>query len=142
MTRRFPLYLLFFLFFCSCQKEKNTGTRYEKLFEQNFLNRDFIITLAKDHETDLTAAYKDYRFILLKTDYYHGPLKAIKNGEVFNGTWSTNDDYGKLIIELPGEPQEFQFLSRSWRFLSKGIPVLKFAPWGAGDDIVLHMKRL
>lgn len=142
MYKALPLCLLLAVSFLACNKEKNTGTKYEKLFEQNFLNRNFVITLARDHGTDLTAKYAGYKFILLKTDYYHGALKVVKGTDVYTGSWSTNDDYGKLDIELPVVPQEFVFLSRSWRFTSKGIPILKFAPWGGSSEVVLEMKRM
>jgi len=68
-------------------------------------------------------------------------LQAIKNGVTYTGTWSSNDDYSKLVITLPNPPSEFSFLSREWRFTSKNLPTLELAPWGSTDPIVLHMRR-
>lgn len=132
----------FFLLNTSCKKLKDVNQSVlEKYFESNVINRDFVVTLAKDGNTDHTSDYEEYNFILLKTDFYHGPLKATKGSEVYEGTWSTNEDYSKLVIALPASPIEFRFLNRDWRFTKKGVPTLELAPWGSTDPIVLHMTR-
>ena len=113
----------------------------EKLFEQNLLNQNFVVSFADDNGTVLTSNYTGYIFILEKIDYYHGPMKAIKNGITYLGTWSSNDDYGKLIITLPDTPAELKFLSREWRFKSKSFSLLKLAPWGQGDGINVHLSK-
>lgn len=113
----------------------------QKLFEENILNREFIISYAIDHGDIRTSVYKGFKFILFKNDYYHGPLKATKDGQVYEGTWRANEDYGKLTISLPGYPEEFKFLTRDWRFLSKKIPVLKLSPWGEDESIIIHLTR-
>ena len=133
----------FLVVFTSCKKlaDKITETQLEKYFEANVLNRDFIITLAKDSTSDITTTYSGYTFVLLKTDYYHGPLKVTKGSNVYMGTWAANEDFGKLDITLPAMPPEFVFLTRSWRFTSKNLPELKFAPWGSNANIALTMYR-
>lgn len=129
-------------FFSACKKAgSNTGSRVEKLFEENVLNKDFVVAYATNNGTDLTANYNGYTFVLLKTDYYHGDLQAKKDGAVITGSWSTNDDYSKLIITLPETPSDFIFLSREWRFTKKSVPLLKLAPWGTSEPLVLHMLR-
>jgi hypothetical protein len=135
--------LLLMLMSSSCKKGGSSGTNalLEQYFETNVLNRNFIVTLAQDNGTDLTANYNGYVFVLLKTDFYHGPLQATKNGVVYTGTWSSNDDYSKLEISLPIPPSEFTFLSRNWRFTSKNFPTLKLAPWGSTNALVLYMSR-
>lgn len=140
--------ILFFIIpslviFTSCKKAKDhiTETQLEKYFEANVLNRDFIITLATDSASDFTTDYNGYIFVLLKTDYYHGPLKVTKGSNVYMGTWAANEDFGKLDIALPAMPPEFIFLTRSWRFTSKNLPELKFAPWGSNAQIALTMYR-
>jgi|SRR5665647_1113381 len=135
--------LLFFLLLCTGCKKGDTVNNplLEKYFETNILTRHFIVSLAKDNTTDLTPNYNDYMFVLLKTDLYHGPIIATKNGVVYNGTWSSNSDYSKLIITLPETPAVFNFLSRSWRFTSKNLPTMKLAPWSSRDPVVLHMLR-
>lgn len=136
------LALSFLLFSTSCKKSGDTNNPVlEQLFESNVLNRDFTVSLATDNGTDLTANYNGYTFVLLKTDFYHGPLQAKKSSTTFMGTWSSNSDYSQLIITLPNPPAEFSFLSRSWRFTSKSFPTLELAPWGSGAPIVLHMYR-
>lgn len=138
------------LFFCgfflicntSCKKEKIIPENFlEQLFENNILNKDFIVELATDSSVDITSDYAGYKFILLKTDLLHGPLQAKKNNQVYEGTWSSNSDYSKLIITLPNTPEEFVFLTREWRFTSKNIPKLELAPWGSTAPVVLHMLR-
>ena len=132
----------FLLLGVSCKKSGDANNPVlEQLFESNILNRDFTVSLATDNGTDLTADYAGYTFVLSKTDFYHGPLQAKKNGTTFTGTWSSNSDYSQLIIILPNPPSEFSFLSRSWRFTSKNFPTLALAPWGSNDPIVLHMYR-
>lgn len=113
----------------------------EKYFETNILNTNFIVSLAKNNTQDITASYNGYIFVLLKTDFYHGPMTVTKNGTVFNGNWISNSDYSKLTITLPASPSEFVFLTRDWRFTSKNLPTLKFAPWGSSDPIELDMTR-
>ena len=66
------------------------GTASEKLFEENILNRDFIISHANDLNSELTANYTGYVFVLLKIDYYHGPLMVSKGGQVYEGSWTAN----------------------------------------------------
>ena len=84
----------------SCKKSGDAGTNalLEQYFETNVLNRNFIVSLAQDNGTDLTANYNGYVFVLLKTDFYHGPLQATKGGTMYTGTWSSNNDYSKLVI--------------------------------------------
>ena len=97
------------------------------------------------HENSLVRKgiheYTGYTFVLLKTDYYNGPLKATNGSNTYMGTWSSNDDYSKLIIVLPDSIPEFQFLSRSWRFTKKGNPTMELSPWGTSEPFVLHMTR-
>lgn len=139
---------LVLLWASGCKKAKEDATEdiLQQYFEQNILNRDFIVHLATDNATDLTSQYDGYKFKLTKTtSYYDGPMTASKNGVVlFTGTWTSNEDFGKLIINLnqPSVPAEFVFLNRSWRFTEKAFPVMKLAPWGSSAPIVLHMERL
>jgi hypothetical protein len=144
MMKNLPLILLsLFLMSMSCKKNGASGTNalLEQYFETNVLNRNFIVSLAQDSGTDLTASYTGYVFVLLKTDFYHGPLQATKSGTMYTGTWSSNNDYSKLVITLPNPPAEFGFLSRDWRFTSKQFPTLALAPWGSTEALVLHMYR-
>lgn len=142
LSKSFTLAALISISFITCKKDGSGGTNTERLFESNVLNRNFVVAYANDKGSDLTANYNGYTFILLKTDYYQGPLQVTKNSVVVTGSWSSNDDYSKLIITLPNTPSEFSFLSRAWRFTSKGNPLLKLAPWGSSEAIVLHMLRL
>lgn len=117
------------------------GNAQEKLFEETILNKNFIVSYADDNGTVLTDDYSGYIFILSKIDYYHGPMKAIKDGITYPGTWSSNDDYGKLTITFPNTPAELKFLSREWRFKSKSMTLLKLAPWGELEGINVHMTK-
>lgn len=141
MKKYLFIFLLPVLFFSSCKKEKNMGNAQEKLFEESILNQNFIVSYADDNGTILTSNYSGYIFILSKIDYYHGPMKAIKDGVTYPGTWSSNDDYGKLIITFPDTPSELKFLSREWRFKSKSMTLLKLAPWGEVEGINVHMTK-
>lgn len=134
---------LFLLFVVSCKKVLNSAntTLLEQYFETNILTRNFIVTFATDSTTDITSDYTGENFVLLETDLHHGPLQATKNGVVYVGTWSANDDYSQLIITLPNPPAEFAFLSRAWRFISKNVPTMALAPWGSTAPIVLQMTR-
>ena len=136
------LSLCFCLVLGSCKKSiLANNSLMEKYFETNILNTNFIVSLAKNNTQDITASYNGYIFVLLKTDFYHGPMTVTKNGTVFNGNWISNSDYSKLTITLPASPSEFVFLTRDWRFTSKNLPTLKFAPWGSSDPIELDMTR-
>lgn len=113
----------------------------QQQFEDNILNKNFRVHLATDNGTDLTSQYSGYTFVLFKSTYYNGPMTAVKNGVTYNGTWSSNDDYGKLVIVFPAIPAEFVFLTREWRFTKKSLPIMELAPWGTTDPKVLHMER-
>lgn len=120
---------------------------YEQYFETNILNTDFKVKLATDTSVDITSQFADYRFRLLKNTYYDGPMKATKISNpsiVYTGTWSTNEDFSKLVISITQTtvPIEFNFLNRSWKFTKKALPVMEFAPWGTIEPKVLHMERL
>lgn len=134
---------VFFLLFCtSCGKERpNDLLPLQQFFETNILNRDYIVSLAKDASGDITGEYEGYVFRLLKTDYYHGTLKVTKDGTVYEGTWRCDNDYGKLTIDLPASPGVFAFLTGDWRFLKKDIPTLQLAPWGSADQVQLNMTQ-
>ncbi len=121
-----------------------TQDLYQKYFEENVLNKDFIVSLANDNGTDITAQYSGWVFKLLKNTYLDGPMTGTKNGVTYTGTWACNEDYGKLtiIINQPNVPAQIVFLNRSWRFTKKDLPVMELAPWGSTAPTVLHMQRL
>ncbi len=127
----------------SCKKtiQKIELSIAENYFNNNLIGKDFVITLATDSTTDLTSDYSGYTFVLLKTDYYHGPLQVTKGTNKYMGTWSCNEDYSKLTIVLPDSVPVFRFLTRNWRFTKKDVPTLKFAPWGSTAPIALNMTR-
>lgn len=133
---------------CGCKKlAAAAGSRsaMESLFEENILNRNFVVRLASDDGTDLTSQFTGYNFILTKTtSFYDGPMTGTKAGSVFTGTWSCNEDFSKLTISLtlPNTPSEFNFINRSWKFTKKAFPVMELAPWGSSEPKVLHMERL
>jgi hypothetical protein len=127
---------------CKKAKEKITQDILQEYFDNNILNRDFIVQLATDTGTDLTAQYNGFTFRLLKNTNYDGPMTAVKDGTTYTGTWNTNDDFSKLTIALPSTPSELVFLNRPWRFTKKAVPVMELAPWGSSAAIVLHMQRL
>jgi hypothetical protein len=145
-TNRIILLLLtFFLYFISCKKSNlstgGTGTYFERYFDDSVLNKNFIVNLATDSGINITAQYSGFTFKMLKTDYYHGPMEAYKDGNIYTGTWSSNSDYSKLVITLPNS-EPFIFLNRAWRFTKKDPPQMKLAPWGSTEALVLHMLRL
>jgi len=144
------LYLCVILFICisllGCKKkaeEVYVANIFEQYFEQNILNNDFIVSYSKNQGVENTIEFEGYRFRLLKNTYYDGPMTATKNGIAYSGTWSSNSDYGKLIINInqPSIPNEFIFLNKSWRFTEKALPTMKLAPWGSTEDSELHMQR-
>lgn len=132
------------LFFSGCSKsaiEAAQTTYAQQQFEDNILNKNFRVYLATDNGADLTAQYTGYTYLLLKSTYYNGPMTAVKNGITYNGTWSSNDDYSKLVITFPSTPAEFIFLNREWKFTKKALPIMELAPWGTLEPKVLHMER-
>ena len=117
---------------------------YEEYFEENVLNSDFVVQLATDNGTDNTAQYSGWVFRLLKNTYYDGPMTAVKGGVTYTGTWSCDQAYGRLTINItqPSVPAEFVFLNKAWRFTKKNLPLMELAPWGTTAAQVLHMRRL
>lgn len=144
-----------YLFFILCFLLLNTGCKkaqeaiqtniMEQFYEQNVLNKDFIISYANNGTADITAQYDGYKFRLIKNTFYDGPLTATKNGETYTGNWSATQDYGKLTISMPTSPvSEFSFLNRDWRFTEKALPTMKLDPWFRTDTDAteLHITRL
>lgn len=134
--------------FFSCKKlELLTGNQsvLEQYFSDNVLNRNFVVDFASDNGTDITSQYKDYNFVLSKgSSVYGGKLTGTKNGVSYDGSWSTTDDFSRLVIDLSksGNPNEFIFLNRTWKFTKKTPPVLQLEPYGSAEDKVLYMRRL
>lgn len=128
---------------CNKGSEDASQQLFEKYFEENVLNRNFTVSLATDNGANLTAQYSGWIFILYKNTYYDGPMKGTKNGVTYSGTWSSNDDYGKLVINInqPSVPAELTFLNRQWRFTKKDLPTMELAPWGSSAPVILHMTR-
>ncbi|MBC7511878.1 MAG: hypothetical protein H7320_24530 [Ferruginibacter sp.] len=117
----------------------------EKYFAENVLNRNFIVDFASNSGTDITSQYTGYNFVLTKdTSFYNGNMTGTKDGVTYSGTWTSNSDYSKLVINLnsPSIPVEFVFLNRAWKFTKKGVPVLNLAPWGNTEPKILYMRRL
>lgn len=134
--------LLFVLTGCSKKAVEAAQITYaQQQFEDNILNKNFRVHLATDNGTDLTAQFTGYTFVLYKSTYYNGPMTAVKNSVTYTGSWSSNEDYSKLVIGFPNAPAEFVFLKRDWRFTKKALPIMELAPWGTTEPKVLHMER-
>ncbi|MGC4101993.1 hypothetical protein [Ferruginibacter sp.] len=133
------------LLLSGCSKEAlaeaNRGL-LEQYFEDNILNKDFDVALATDNGTNLTSQFSGYTFKLYKSTLQNGPMTATDGTNVYNGTWSSNDDYSKLVITLPNTITAFTFLTREWKFTKKALPTMELAPWGTTEPKVLHMQRL
>lgn len=130
----------------SCKKAATpeqvvTGNILEQYFDQNILNKDFTVYYAKDTGNVITGQYAGWVFRLLKNTYYDGAMTAVINGVTYTGNWSSNADYGKLIINIqqPAPQAGMNFINREWRFTEKALPIMKLAPWGSADDTELHM---
>jgi hypothetical protein len=134
------------LLLAGCKKtiESINQNTFQKFFEENILNRTFVVELAKDTTVDKTSLYTGYEFVLAKgSDYTGGPMTGVKNGVTFTGRWSTDAEYTKLdiLLNTPTIPTEFIFINRVWKFTKKSLPIMELAPWGTTDPKVLHMRR-
>ncbi len=117
----------------------------QQYFEDNILNKEFVVNYALDSSVDRTTEFDGYSFILTRTtSYYDGPMTGTKAGVTYSGTWTSNEDYSKLVINLntPAPPASFAFINRAWRFTKKSLPIMELSPWGSTDPKVLHMRRL
>lgn len=136
--------LTFLIVIGGCSKstvEAAQVTYQQQQFEDNILNKNFRVHLATDSGVNLTAQFTGYTFVLFKSTYYNGPMTGVKGATTYNGTWSSNEDYSKLVITFSSAPPEFVFLLRDWRFTKKALPIMELAPWGTTDPKVLHMER-
>ena len=136
--------LLISFTFSGCSKsaiEAVQATYLEQQFNDNILGKNFRVQLATDAGVDLTGQFTDYVFVMTKSTYYDGPATATKSGVIYNGTWSSNEDYSKFVISFPSAPAQIVFINREWRFTKKGLPVMELAPWGTTDPKVLHLER-
>lgn len=134
---------ILFLFGCKKIVEDTQQDIAQQYFENNILNKDFVVDSAYDNDTDITARYAGFRIRLLKTTLADGPITATKADSIVTGTWQATESYGKLNIIFGNPPSGFPYLNRSWRFLEKNLPVMKLAPWGvAGASTRLYLRRL
>lgn len=130
---------------CKKTVENISTPTLQQYFEDNILNKNFVVEFATDSSVNKTSDYAGYTFVLTKTtSYYDGPMTGTKAGIVYSGTWASNEDYSKLVISLnsPTPPVEFNFINRAWKFTQKNLPIMELAPWGTTDPKVLHMRRL
>ena len=146
---RFVIAILFsltLLLLQGCKKKETSPIQdtYARFFEENVLNRDYIVEFAYDNGNNLTSQYNGYVFKLFKNTFSEGPMTAIKGSTTYTGTWSSNDDYSKLVITInqPSTPAEFIFINRQWRFAKKAFPVMELSPWGSPEADSLYMRRL
>jgi len=135
------------LLLSGCKKPIETVSQntLQKYFEDNILNKEFVVNYALDDTTNKTSDFEGYSFILTKTtSFYDGPMTGTKAGVTYTGTWTSNEDYGKLIISLnsPTPPASFAFINRAWKFTKKSLPIMELAPWGTTEPKILHMRRL
>ncbi|MEO7523456.1 MAG: hypothetical protein ABIT58_05140 [Ferruginibacter sp.] len=139
--------LILLTFGCKKAVESQTVDILQQYFDQNVLNRDFIVDSASDNSVGITHQYNDYVFRLEKNTTTNsntdGPMTAKINGIlVCSGTWSCTEQYGKLGINLTTPSiASFSFINRDWKFTSKEWPIMKLAPWVASSRI-LWMQRL
>jgi hypothetical protein len=131
----------------SCKKklEDISQQTVQQYFEQTILNKNFIVEYAKDTTSIITGNYSTDTFVMKKgSTYYDGAMTGKSGAVMYTGTWSSNEDYSKLIINIntPAPPLSYAFLNRSWKFTKKSLPIMELAPWGTTDPKVLHMRRL
>ncbi|MEO6671458.1 MAG: hypothetical protein ABIN36_18385 [Ferruginibacter sp.] len=153
---RFLIAVLFSIILLASGCKKTAETQSESLvqqiFEQNILNRDFIVNYAANisgtDTTEITTDYDGYVYRLEKNTTTNssteGPMIAKVNGSVVcTGTWSCTEEYGKLGINLTNPTiTGFDFINRDWKFTEKAFPIMKLAPWGAASPKILYMERL
>ena len=120
-------------------------TAMEQFFAENVLNKSFVVNFASDNNTDITNTFSNYLFNFSKTNsFYEGTITANKAGNTYTGTWSSNSDFSKLVINIttPTVPSELEFLNRAWKFTQKDPQIMKLAPWDDNSAKVLHITRL
>jgi len=131
----------------SCKKtvENISEKTLQEYFEETILNKNFVVQYAKDTAADITPDYTADTFVLKKGATFYDGVMTGKNGNtLYTGTWSSNEDYGKLVINIntPIPPASYKFINRQWKFTKKSLPIMELAPWGTLDPKVLHMRRL
>jgi|SRR5574343_1134339 len=132
---------------CKKKEEIIQAKAYEpstlnQFFETYILNKDIRITQAKFEGRDTTSMYTDYTFKLYKNTYYDGPFEAINSTDTFTGTWQSNEDYSKLILDISGN-SALDWVSINWKFKSKSTTTLELIPWfdTDGERYVKFVKQ-
>ncbi len=138
--------LLIVCFALSCTKKSIEKKVMEpsflnKFFEDNILNKDITVSLAKFEGRDTTPMFSGYVFKLIKNTYYEGPFEAKFNGNTYMGTWQSNEDYSILILNTK-QTGTLQWISIQWKFKSKTQTVMELVPWfnTDGDRYVKFVK--
>lgn len=145
--RHIILTALIWMLWASCSKEKIAEDKaYEPdtmqaFFETYILGKDIRVTTAKFEGRDTTAMLSPYTFRLHKNTYYDGPFSAVNGSDTFWGSWQSNSDYSKLILDVR-QNSALDWISISWKFKSKTISSLELIPWfdTDGDRYVKFQK--
>lgn len=83
-----------------------------KLFEQNLVEKNLVITKYIENNEDRSADFADYGFIFSTG----GTLDAIFDGDTINGTWtiSQNDSIPKIVIDFGDVFEPLKDLNEDW----------------------------
>lgn len=141
------LTLVLGLMWASCSKEKVAEQKaqdpdtMQAFFETYILGKDIRVSVARFEGRDTTALLSPYTFKLHKNTYYDGPFTAISASDTFTGTWQSNSDYSKLILDIK-QNTALEWISISWKFKSKTMTSLELIPWfdTDGDRYVKFQK--
>lgn len=145
----FKIFVIFILllFMAACSKEKIAEKKAEepdnlsKIFEAYILNKDIRVSQAKFEGRDTTTLLSSYTFKLIKNTYYNGPFIAVKDNDTFTGTWDSNIDYSKLVLDIRAN-SALEWISIHWKFKNKTTTSLELIPWfdTDGDRFVKFLK--
>ncbi len=131
------------ILFSSCDKDdtSNPSMTNEEYFTNNALNRDFLVHLATDNGTDITAQFAGFTFRLTKTASLSGNISASNDILTENGTWSIDAAYDKITFNFPTSTiSSLAFFNKQWQFTSRNSALIELSA-ANGETDVLHFQR-
>ena len=138
----YKVILVVMLSFCaatlldSCKKNSDTAASLPA--DQKLLDRNLLVSYAKDDGTDITI---NYNGIIFK---FTGPATALSGGATasntlltVNGTWSLNTSRNKITFAFPTNAiPELSHMNKQWLIANPSAnPVVLTALLGENDEL-------
>jgi hypothetical protein len=127
-----------------CKKDDNSNdtSTAQVYFTSNVINRDLLLTYAKDNTTDVTAKFNGFNFRLTDTASLAGTITVWNDLLSVKGTWTIDAGYDKISFAVPVNIiPDLALLNKEWQFTSRESAIIKVtATNGEADELNFSNK--